>query len=235
MQSNLARVYSNQRRTPEAKALFEKAMAVAEKASGADSETVRQVLNLYTVFTANHVDKALAQKQAERLIQVTRKVLGPNSTELINAYVTKGQILAAQKQWPQLDDYIRDAVDKAVAEHGEQNTFVIQLLADFAKIYTGVERNQAAETLYRRIVGLSAKTLGEDHQFTVANYVLLANVLQRRQRMTMRSRSTPRRSHVGTRLSATPTNASTRSISATESRSGSGRASRRRSRPSVLR
>jgi CHAT domain-containing protein/tetratricopeptide (TPR) repeat protein len=180
MQANLARVYSNQRRTPEAKALFEKAMAVAEKASGAESETVRQVLNLYTVFTANYVDKALAQKQSERLIQVTRKTLGPNSTELINAYVTKGQILAAQKQWPQLDDYVRDSVDKAVAEHGEQNTFVIQLLADFAKIYAGVERNQAAETLYRRIVDLAAKTLGEDHRFTVANYVLLANVLQLR-------------------------------------------------------
>lgn len=179
-QSNLARAYGVLKRMDEANALFEKAMDVAARANGEDSDTVRQVLGFFAAHNANYADKTRARAQLERLIALTRKVSGPNSTELITAQTQIAALLASQKAWGEMDAYVTRTLDEATAEHGERDTFTIQLIADFAKIYAELGRNEMSEKLYRRIIVLAEQQLGAAHQFTLANRVLLANILQLR-------------------------------------------------------
>jgi CHAT domain-containing protein/tetratricopeptide (TPR) repeat protein len=180
MQANLALAYGALNRTDEANALFEKAMEAAARASGEESDTLRQVLGLFAGFNANHADKIKARAQYERLAWLTRKVSGPDSTELISAQTQIAALLAVQKSWDEMDAYVTRTLDEAAAEHGQHSTFTIQLMADIAKIYKRVGRNEKTENLYRRIITLSEQELGHAHQFTVTNRVLLADALQNR-------------------------------------------------------
>jgi CHAT domain-containing protein len=180
MQANLARTYGVLNRIDEANALFEKAMETAARANGEESDAVRQVLGLFAAFNASYADKTKARAQYERLAALTRKVSGPNSTELIGALTQVAAVLAVQKSWDAMDAYVTRTLDEAAAEHGEHNTFTIQLMADIAKIYERVGRNSMTEKFYRRIVALSEQELGAAHRFTVANRVLLADALHDR-------------------------------------------------------
>ena len=179
-QANLAQAYGGLNRTAEAKVLLEKALGVAEQAEGREGEAVRQVLDVFSSFNANYGDRAAAQAQLERQLPLTKRLLGPRSMEFLRLHGKMAQVLALQGKSAELDAFIDGTTAGAASEHGETDTFTIQLIADFAKLYVQLGRLDKAEAHYRRVIGLAEQKFGPEHQFTVANMVLLANVVQDR-------------------------------------------------------
>ena len=180
MQASLAQAYGGLKRTAEAKALFEKALGVAEQAEGREGEAVRQVLDLFSTFNANYADRAVAQAQIERLLPLTKQRLGARSTEFLKLHTKMAQVVALQGKMDDLDAFIDSTIAAAATEYSETDTFTIQLIADFAKIYGQLARRDKAESFYRRVVELAGRQFGPEHRFTVANFILLANVMQDR-------------------------------------------------------
>ncbi|MEM6498910.1 MAG: tetratricopeptide repeat protein, partial [Pseudomonadota bacterium] len=122
-------------------------------------------------------DQLVAGRLIDDVIGLTRKVKGETSNKLLKAYKNKANFLAKQKKMRELLTFFTTLQKDIEARHGTDHTFTIQLLANFAKLYRDTRNYELSERIYRQVIKRSAKRLGDNHRFTVANITLLADVL----------------------------------------------------------
>jgi CHAT domain-containing protein/Tfp pilus assembly protein PilF len=158
----------------EAIPLAERAVALREKALGAEHLDVARSLNDLAVLYYNKHDYSHAEPLLLRALSIREKVLGPEHRTVASSlhnlavlYHDKGDYVRAEPAFVR----VLAIREKAL---GTEHLTVAASLFTLAEFYRGREEYARAEPLYRRALAIREKALGAEHLTVAATLNALA-------------------------------------------------------------
>jgi tetratricopeptide (TPR) repeat protein len=164
---DLASVYLADGRYTAAEPMFERALAIREKAfPGGDLRVAVTLQGL----AATHVGRKRHQ-QAEgellRALQIKEKVLGKNHLGVAATLEDLAQLYAKSGDAEEAERYFQRALAMRERQLGSEHPSLAATLHDFANFYRDQRRYRDAERLYRRALAIREKGLGPEHPSVV--------------------------------------------------------------------
>jgi tetratricopeptide (TPR) repeat protein len=160
----------------EAETLFQRALAVREKALGPDHPEVGVSLhNLAALYKAQS-RYAQAEPLFHRAIAVEEKALGPDHPSVAIALKDLATLYRIEGRYTQADPLFRRALAISEKALGSDHPSVAITLNDLATLYHSQRRYAQAESLYQRALAVLEKALGPDHPDLTATLNNLADV-----------------------------------------------------------
>jgi tetratricopeptide (TPR) repeat protein len=162
----------------EARSLFERALAISEKALGPDDPNTMACLNNLAALLHTQGDFTSARPLFERAVTTTEKLFGPDHPDtatclsnLAELFRTEGDLVAA-----------RPLVERALtideAAYGPDHLAVATDLNNLGLLLRAGGDLSAARPLYQRAVAICEKVLGVEHPHTATSLINLALLLQ---------------------------------------------------------
>ena len=117
-------------------------------------------------------------KEAEALqIQVSAPAADISQTKTL-----LGRAYRTNAQWPQAEQYFREALEMDRSRMGEDHPTIATDLEDLARLLLDINRLEEAEPLFRDALAIEEKTYGPDHTRVAVSLNSLATLLQKTNR-----------------------------------------------------
>jgi tetratricopeptide (TPR) repeat protein len=147
----------------EATPLAQRALAIREKALGADHPNVATSLNNLANLYQAQGRFSEAMSLAQRALPILEKALGPDHPNVAATLNTLGVIYASQGRNSDAEPLIKRALAIYEKASGPDQPRVANTLNFLAMLYTSRGQYVDAEPLYRRVLAIREKSLGPDH------------------------------------------------------------------------
>ncbi len=180
--NNLAGVYLNEARFPEAEALSKRTLTIREKAFGPDNPVVAAALNnLAAVYRAENRFSEAAPLQL-RSIAILEKALGPDHSDLAILLTNLGLDYRKQDRFVDAERVYKRAISIREGVLGPNHPDVAAALNALGNAYYDQLRYGDAEPLYKRALAIREVALGPNHASTIQSQNNLALLYNRQSR-----------------------------------------------------
>src|SRR5579859_7035910 len=178
---NLAEVYSGMGRDAEAEPLYERALAVMEKAVGLDSIDISIVLNNLAALYQRHQRYADAEPLFKRALELSERSLPTNHPDIGRALNNLATNYEKQGRHAESEALTRRALVLYRKISGAQPA-VATLLDNLGQILKAEGRYAEAEPQIKQSLAIRGKVLGRDHIDVARSLNNLADLYQRESR-----------------------------------------------------
>jgi tetratricopeptide (TPR) repeat protein len=176
---NAAAVYLwNRDRFAEAEPLFERSLAICEKALGADHPHVATALNNLANLYWGQGRLAEAEPLYERSLAVWEKALGADHPQVASSLNNRATLYADQGRLAEAEPLYRRSLAFREKALGADHPDVAQSLNNLANLYADQGRLAEAEPLYQRSLAILKTSLGGDHPDVATSLNNLASLYQ---------------------------------------------------------
>ena len=149
-----------------AEPLLRRALAIDEKALGADRPDVAASLNNLAALLYPKGDYAGAEPLLRRALAISEKALGPDHPHVALALNNLGALLAAKGDYAGAEPLYRRALTIDEKALGPDHPNVANILDNLAGLLYAKGDYAAAEPLLRRALAIDERALGPDHPST---------------------------------------------------------------------
>jgi len=156
----LAYILRLQRRTKEARPLVERALAMRERAFGADSVQVAATLQLLALTDMDVRDFVHADERLRKALAIAERGEGPQGLLVASICHFLGVAASFQADFDASVTWLRRAIDTFEAARGPDYPDLAASLERYASSSEALGDLQSAREYYERAIGLSARTTG---------------------------------------------------------------------------
>ena len=184
--NDLAAVYKQQDRYPDAEALYQRALAIVEKTKGPDDPEILDALEkLAAIYTGiGRQEDAKAEPLYQRAIAILEKAEGADSPALVKWLNSLGLIYQVLHRNDDAEAVYRRTLEILENANGPDAPEIVPALDKLASLYSefGHQEYAKADPLYQRSLSILEKARGADHPDVVRaiNNLASSYVLQRR-------------------------------------------------------
>ncbi len=157
---NLASLYLAQGKYADAETLGRRALAMREKALGANDEQSLNNLGDISRFQGKYAE---AETLYRRALAMREKILGADHPDLAQSLNNIAVMYQVQGRYAEAEALYQRALAVREKALGANNPEVAQSLNNLASLYRIQNRLAETETLYQRALAIREKTLGLDH------------------------------------------------------------------------
>jgi CHAT domain-containing protein/tetratricopeptide (TPR) repeat protein len=174
----LANVYQGQGKYPQAEGLYQRALAINEKALGADHPDVASpLIGLANVYTAQG-KYAQAESLHQRALAIREKALGADHPDVALRLNNLAIVYRFQGKYAQAEGLYQRALAIQEKALGADHPEVAVTLNNLADVYEDQDKYAQAEGLYQRALAIWEKALGADHPGVASPLIGLARMYQ---------------------------------------------------------
>ena len=159
-----------------AEPLFERALAIYEKALGPEHPDVANSLNNLAGLYDNQGLYAKAEPLYERALAIYEKALGPEHPEVALNLNNLATLYSNQGQYKKAEPLYERALAILEKALGLEHPHVATNLNNLALLYKDLGQYAKAEPLYKRALAISEKALGPEHPHVAASLNNLAGL-----------------------------------------------------------
>ena len=161
--STLASLYQSQGRYADAEPLFQRSLAIWEKALGPDHRDVALALNHLASLYKDQGRYADAEPLLQRSLAIREKALGRDHPDVANSLSSLASLYASQGRYADAEPLDQRSLAIREKALGRDHPDVATSLNNLALRYASQGRYADAEPLYRRSLAIWEKALGRDH------------------------------------------------------------------------
>lgn len=162
--SNLGVVQTIQGNYDEARTDHLRALKIREETLGPAHPDVSMSLSNVGALDFRTGDMAAARESLERALAIKRKALPPEHPSVASAAMNLGLVLARTGELEVAIELFEEAVELRTANFGPDHADVGVALGNLADAYMRAGgRDDEAETVHRRALGIQQETLGREH------------------------------------------------------------------------
>jgi tetratricopeptide (TPR) repeat protein len=160
---NQAGLYLFERgRYPDAEPLYQRALAIWERALGPEHPNVALNLNLALLYHAQG-RYAKAEPLYKRALVIEKKALGPEHPNVAQSLNNLAELYHAQGRYAEAEPLYQHALAIGEKVLGPEHPNVAQSLNNLAELYHAQGRYAEAEPLYKHALAIGEKALGPEH------------------------------------------------------------------------
>jgi formylglycine-generating enzyme required for sulfatase activity/CHAT domain-containing protein/Tfp pilus assembly protein PilF len=174
--NNLGNIYSSQGKYNDAEQMYQRALAIYEKAVGTNDPRLGQTLNNLAVLYRRKGDYVHAEQLYRRALAIREKSLGPDHLEVAQTLNNLAFLLNVQRKYAEAADLGQRALSIREKVLGVNAPDVAQTLDNLGQAYQGQGNFSQAEQLYMRSLAIREKVLGKDHPDVAAALITLAGL-----------------------------------------------------------
>jgi tetratricopeptide (TPR) repeat protein len=161
---NKAGVYLYERALfEEAEPLYQRALAIWEKALGPEHSDVARSLNNLAVLYRNQGKYAAGEPLYQRALAIWEKALGPEHSDVATSLNNLAVLYANQGKYAEAEPLYQRALAIWEKALGPEHPDVAQSVNNLAELYRGQGKYAEAEPLYQRALAIWEKALGPEH------------------------------------------------------------------------
>jgi CHAT domain-containing protein/Tfp pilus assembly protein PilF len=177
--NNLAQLYGDVGRDAEAEPLFQRAIAIMEKAVGLDSVDIAPELNNLAALYQRQQRYAEAEPLFRRVLALSEKQLPSNHPDLGRALNNLATNYERQDRHAESEPLFRRALALYEKAAGSGSPAVATLLNNLGQAVKADGRHDEAEPLIKRSLAIREKVLGQNHPDVARSLNNLADLYQR--------------------------------------------------------
>ena len=162
----------------EAEQLYERSLAILEKALGPEHPDVATSLNNLAVLCEMQGKYARAESLYERSLAIREKALGPEHPDVATSLNNVGLLYQSQEKYAEAEPLLKRALEILEKARGPDHPDVAVSLNNLATLYDSQGEYAKAEPLYERALAIKERTLGRDHPDVAGSLNNLALVYQ---------------------------------------------------------
>jgi CHAT domain-containing protein/Tfp pilus assembly protein PilF len=155
--------YDEQGRYAEAEPLYQRALAIKEKALGSDHPTVATALNDLAELYDEQGRYAEAEPLFRRSLAIKEKALGADDPAVATTLNDLAELYDDQGRYAEAEPLYKRSLAIDEKALGPEHPSVATVLNNLAKLYDEQGRHADAESFYRRALAINEKALGPDH------------------------------------------------------------------------
>ncbi|PWU09954.1 MAG: hypothetical protein C5B51_05255 [Terriglobia bacterium] len=123
---------------------------------------------------------AEARTQAERALELERRVLGPNQPKTLRTTAVLGYIVRSQGRYEESESLFRQALDRQRTALGPEHADTLYSMFGLANVYYREGKYEQAGALYSQLLEIQRRVLGPEHTNTLLsmNGLAIAYYLQ---------------------------------------------------------
>jgi tetratricopeptide (TPR) repeat protein len=172
---NQSGLYLDRRaRYGEAEPLYQRALAIYEKALGLDHPSTATTLNNLTLHYDDQGRCAEAEPLCQRALAIREKALGPDHPDTATSLNSLAKLYFNQGRYGEAESLYQRALAIDEKALGPDHPDTATDLNNLAEIYRSQGRYGEAEPLYQRALAIDEKALGPDHPGTATDLNNLA-------------------------------------------------------------
>ena len=156
-------MYAEQDKYADAEGLFKRALAIKEKALGADHPDVANSLNNLAIGYGEQGKYADAEGLFKRALAIREKTLGADHPELASTLASLAVVYGKQGKYADAEGLFKRALAIKEKALGQDHPEVANSLIGLAIMYEDQGKYADAQGLYKRALAIREKTLGADH------------------------------------------------------------------------
>jgi tetratricopeptide (TPR) repeat protein len=161
---NQAAFYVHDRaRYAEAEPLYQRALAIREKALGPEHPDVAQSLNNLAALYDDQGKYAEAEPLYQRALGIREKALGPEHRDVARSLNNLANLYYAQGKYAEAEPLYQRALRIWEKALGPEHPDVATCLNNLAELYRAQGKDAEAEPLCQRALGIREKALGPEH------------------------------------------------------------------------
>jgi tetratricopeptide (TPR) repeat protein len=171
-------------RYAEVKPLYQRALAIREKALGPDHPDVAQSLNNLAALYDAQGQYARAEPLYQRALAIVEKALGPDHPHVATSLNNLAFLYKVQGQYARAEPLYQRALGIREQALGPDHPDVAQSLNNLAELYRVQGQYAQAEPLYQRALAIFEKALGPEHPHLATgleNYAVLLRAIGRQE------------------------------------------------------
>ncbi len=174
---NQAGFYLRERaRYPEAEPLYQRALAIREKASGPDHPQTAASLNNLAQLYSDQGRYDEAEPLCQRALAIKENALGPYHPDTATSLNNLAGLYLGQGRYAEAEPLFKRALAIREKESGPDHPNTAQSLNNLAQLYSDQGRYAEAEPLFKRALAIREKALGPDHPHTASSLNNLASL-----------------------------------------------------------
>jgi tetratricopeptide (TPR) repeat protein len=171
-------VYQDQGKYTEAAGLFERALAIREKALGANHPDVGQTLNNLALVYWKQGKYSEAEGLYKRALAILEKALGANHLDVAWTLNDLALVYRAEGRYEEAEALFKRALTIREKTLGASHTQVGKTLNNLGLVYRDQGRYVEAEEFLKRALTIKERALGTSHPDVASTLTNLANVYQ---------------------------------------------------------
>ena len=161
--NNLASLYYAQGKYAEAEPLYQRSLAIREKALGPEHPDVAQSLNNLAELYRTQGKYAEAEPLYQRALAILEKALGPEHPNVATALNNLALLYYAQGKYADAEPLYKRSLAIREKALGPEHPNVATALNNLASLYRAQGKYAEAEPLYQRSLAIREKALGPEH------------------------------------------------------------------------
>ena len=158
----------------EAEPLYQRALAISEKALGPDHPSTATSLNNLALLYKSQGQYEQAEPLYQRALGIREKALGPDHPSTATSLNNLAALYDSQGQYEQAEPLYQRALGIREKALGPDHPDTATSLNNLAALYDSQGQYEQAEPLYQRALGIKEKALGPDHPSTATSLNNLA-------------------------------------------------------------
>jgi tetratricopeptide (TPR) repeat protein len=147
----------------EAEPLYQRSLAIREKALGPDHPDVATSLNNLALNYRRQGKNAEAAPLYQRSLAIREKALGPHHPDVALSLKNLAALYHSQGKYAEAEPLLQSSLAISEKALGPDHPDVAGSLNNLAELYRSQERCAEAAPLYQRSLGILEKALGPDH------------------------------------------------------------------------
>jgi CHAT domain-containing protein/Tfp pilus assembly protein PilF len=173
----LAELYRIQGRYSEAELLYQRSLAILEKAFGTEHPNVAQSLNNLAALYDSQGRYNQAEPLYQRSLAIREKVLGEKHPDTAQSLNNLASLYVYQQRYREAEPLLQRSLAIYENAFGTEHPNVAQSLQNQGFLYFFQGRFREAAPLFQRSLILREKVLGQEHPDTVQSIQILAFIL----------------------------------------------------------
>ena len=158
----------------QAEPLYQRALAISEKALGPDHPSTAASLNNLALLYRSQGQYEQAEPLYQRALAIREKALGPDHPSTAASLNNLAELYRSQGQYEQAEPLYQRALAIREKALGPDHPNTATSLNNLAALYDSQGRYEQAEPLYQRALAIWEKALGPDHPNTAQSLNNLA-------------------------------------------------------------
>jgi tetratricopeptide (TPR) repeat protein len=152
-----------QRQYAKAEPLYERSLAIREKALGPEHPTVAKSLNNLAALYDSQGQYGKAEPLYQRSLGVSEKALGPEHPDVATSLNNLAELYYVQGQYAKAEPLFQRSLAIREKAPGPEHPTVANSLNNLALLYHAQGQYAKAEPLYQRSLAIREKALGPEH------------------------------------------------------------------------
>ena len=174
--NNLAILYMDQGNYVKAEPLYQRSLAIREKALGKEHPDVATSLNSLANLYTNQGNYEKAEPLYQRSLAIREKALGKEHPDVASSLNNLGELYRNQGNYEKAEPLYQRSLAIREKALGKEHPDVASSLNNLALLYWNQGNYEKAEPLYQRSLAIREKALGKEHRDVADSLNNLANL-----------------------------------------------------------